>query len=89
MHCANRSDSIAEFKSTDIPLPLSDGRPKVTAVILDYNKGERVIENVRGLLGQKVDFELEVIVADNSCNARNAQILAPLGQLDGVSLFIN
>ena len=89
MHGVNRSDSIAKFESADAPLSLPQERPKVTAVILDYNKGERVVENVRGLLEQRLGFGLEIIVADNSCNARNAEILAPLAQLSGVSLFIN
>jgi N-acetylglucosaminyl-diphospho-decaprenol L-rhamnosyltransferase len=62
---------------------------KVSAVILDFNKAGRVVENVKGLLRQQTDFAIEIIVADNSCNPANAAILAPLAELPGVRLFIN
>ncbi|GGF27310.1 glycosyl transferase [Aliidongia dinghuensis] len=61
----------------------------MTAVILDYNKARRVVENVRGLLRQRGRFKLEIIVADNSCNPANAAILAPLAEHDGVKLLVN
>lgn len=64
-------------------------RPKVSAVILDFNKAARVVENVKGLLRQQTDFAIEIIVADNSCNPANAAILAPLADLPGVRLLIN
>jgi GT2 family glycosyltransferase len=82
-------DGIINVKSVDSrPFPFGN-IPKVTAIILDYNKAQRVVENVRGLLSQKTKFEIEIIVADNSCNPRNAATLAPLAQVNGVTLFIN
>lgn len=63
--------------------------PKVSAVILDFNKAGRVVENVKGLLRQQTDFAIEIIVADNSCNSENAAILEPMGEMPGVSLFIS
>ena len=61
----------------------------VTAIILDYKKAEKVVENVHGLLRQQMEFQLEIIVADNSCDRRNAEILAPLSEIPAVKLFIN
>jgi N-acetylglucosaminyl-diphospho-decaprenol L-rhamnosyltransferase len=78
-----------EIKSVDGASVSPEILPKVTAIILDYNKGTRVVENVCGLLKQKIDFTLEIIVADNSCDPRNATVLAPLAALPGVTLIIN
>lgn len=61
----------------------------VSAVILDYKKADRVVENVHGLLRQELDGGLEIIVADNSCDRGNAETLAPLGEIPNVRLIIN
>jgi len=82
-------DSIVKMEVADtLSLSFHD-MPTVTAIILDYNKADRVVENVRGLLNQEADFKIEIIVADNSCNYKNATILAPLAKLDGVKLIVN
>ncbi len=49
--------------------------PKVSFLILDFLKGEKVLENIRGILAQEFSGKKEIIVVDNSCNSRNAQIL--------------
>jgi GT2 family glycosyltransferase len=64
-------------------------RPLVSAIILDYAKGARVVENVRGLQRQSVDFPLEIIVADNSCDPENARHLERIRGVPNVHLIIN
>ncbi len=66
--------------------------PKVktaTAVILDYFKGEKVVANVKSLLKQKTDFALDIVVADNSCDDKNASLLKPLAKKEHVQVVIN
>ncbi len=48
---------------------------KVTIVIVDYFKAERLLKNVEFLAKQEVDFGFKVIVIDNSCSEKNAKIL--------------
>jgi len=62
---------------------------KATIIILDYMKGARVVENVKSILKQAVDFGIKIIVIDNSCNAKNAAILKSLADLSNVSVRIS
>jgi GT2 family glycosyltransferase len=48
---------------------------KVSILILDYLKADRVIKNVKSLLKQQINFDLEICVVDNSANLRNSQKL--------------
>jgi GT2 family glycosyltransferase len=48
---------------------------KLTIIILNYSKTERVVENVDLLLKQKVDFGYKIIVVDNSGKKENVKIL--------------
>lgn len=82
-------DGTVKVEGADIRPSPSHEMPTITAIILDFHKAERVVENVRGLLNQKANFKIDIIVADNSCSSRNSNILAPLSQLAGVKLFIN
>ncbi|MDP1884138.1 MAG: glycosyltransferase [Candidatus Moranbacteria bacterium] len=69
---------------------MSPNNVKLTVVILDFMKGQRVIENVKLVLEQKVDFILKIIVIDNSCDKRNADILRQgLGDAENIELVIN
>jgi GT2 family glycosyltransferase len=63
---------------------------KATAIILDFMKGARVVENVKSILAQKTDFKIKIIVIDNSCHAGNVEILrAGLEGLKRVKLVVN
>jgi len=63
---------------------------KATAIILDFMKGARVVENVKSILAQETNFGLKIFVIDNSCDEKNAAILREgLHDLPGVKLVIN
>ncbi len=62
---------------------------KLTIAILDYKKANRVIENVSFLLNQKTSFGFDVIVVDNSCDEKNAQILKNNIDRNKIKLVIN
>lgn len=62
---------------------------KASVIILDYHKSRRVVKNVESLMAQKVDFEFEVIIVDNSANPKNAKKLAPLSKYKNIKVFIN
>ncbi len=62
---------------------------KVSIVILDFFKAEKVLDNVKSILTQVVDFEVEIIIVDNSVNERNALILKKLEKEKSVRLIIN
>ncbi len=62
---------------------------KVSIVILDFFKAEKVVENVKGIFAQKTDFEIEVIVVDNSVNEKNASLLKELEKEKNVRLILN
>ena len=64
-------------------------KPKASIIILDFFKSRRVVKNVESIVAQKVDFEYEIIVVDNSANPLNAQKLAPLSKYPNVTIFIN
>ena len=61
----------------------------ISVIILDFLKADRVIKNVDWLLSQKWDFELEIIIVDNSCNKNNADKLLTLEKNKKVSVIIN
>jgi len=62
---------------------------KVSIVILDFFKAAKVVENVKSILAQKVDFEIEIIVVDNSVNEENTSILEQLEKEKNVRLIIS
>lgn len=64
-------------------------RPKVSVVILDFLKSKRVCENVESLQKQQTDFDFEVIIVDNSCNAENAEKINSLQKFENVQIQIN
>ena len=61
---------------------------KVCLIILDFLKADRVVSNVKLLQKQKINFELQIIVADNSCNPKNAEKLQTLKELANVEVKI-
>lgn len=64
-------------------------KPKASIIILNYLKSKRVVENVESILKQQVDFPIEVIVIDNSCNKEHAERLKKLEQHENVQVHIN
>ena len=62
---------------------------KISVIILDYLKADRVVENVKSLKAQKWHFELEIVVVDNSINESNASKLEELESMDNVRLIVN
>lgn len=64
-------------------------KPKASIIILDFMKADRVCENVKSILKQKIDFEIDVIVIDNSVNEENAQKLNQLKKYSNVKVHIN
>lgn len=62
---------------------------KASVVILDFKKADRVTQNVKSILAQKTNFDVEVIVVDNSCDETNAKKLQPLKHHPNVQLLIN
>lgn len=62
---------------------------KLTTVILDYKKAERVLDAVDSLMGQKISFDHEIIVVDNSVDKKNAEILSSLKKHKNLKLIIN
>lgn len=61
----------------------------VSIVIVDFFKAKRVLENVSKVLSQQGDFEVEVIVIDNSIDAENQGILSECTAMKQVTLIIN
>ena len=53
---------------------------KISVIILNYLKAERVAENIDFLSKQEWDFELEIILVDNSCNKNEEKILNKLNK---------
>jgi N-acetylglucosaminyl-diphospho-decaprenol L-rhamnosyltransferase len=64
-------------------------KEKVSILILDYLKSKRVIENVELLQKQQTNFDVEIIIADNSCNLENRKKLESLEKFDNVRLIFN
>ena len=62
---------------------------KLTIIILDFLKAQRVLENVEKLQKQEVDFDFQIILIDNSCNKENACCLKKLLKYENVNLKIN
>lgn len=63
--------------------------PKASIVILDFLKSRRVCENVASIQQQKVNFDYEVIIIDNSCNEANARRLETLRSEPKIRVLIN
>ncbi len=64
--------------------------PKVSIIIVDFKKADRVIRNVESIANQNVNFDIEVIVIDNSCDSVNADKLRTLKAYgNAVKVYIN
>jgi N-acetylglucosaminyl-diphospho-decaprenol L-rhamnosyltransferase len=61
----------------------------ISVVIVDFFKAERVLINVANVLSQQGDFDIEVIVIDNSLNEENQQILSKYAENNNVTLIFN
>ncbi len=60
---------------------------KVSAIILNTSKPYEVLKNVESLFLQNRNFDLEIIIVDNSGLQRNREILYPLHQRENVRLL--
>ena len=63
--------------------------PTICAVIVDYRKAARVVQNVRSLRRQQTAERLDIVVIDNSVDPANARILRALDDEPGVRLVVN
>ena len=63
--------------------------PKVSIIISNYFKASRVVQNVKTILAQKINFDVEIIVSDNSVDVKNARILKTLKKYKNVKVIIN
>ncbi len=61
----------------------------ISVVIVDYFKAQRVIENVDKVLSQQGDFDIEVIIIDNSVDEENQKVLSKYRDHDNVTLIFN
>jgi GT2 family glycosyltransferase len=68
---------------------MKKGPIKASIVILDFLKSKRVCENVESIHRQVADFDFEVIIVDNSCNASNAEKLDSLRKFKDVQILTN
>jgi len=62
---------------------------KISIVILDFLKSKRVVKNVDHIHKQETDFDVEIIIADNSCNKENREKLETLKKFDDITLIFN
>ena len=62
---------------------------KLSIIILDYYKAEKVLKNVSGLLDQIVGFEFDIYIVDNSLDKNNAFLLNTLKGKANVKVIIN
>ncbi|MCD5382732.1 glycosyltransferase family 2 protein [Candidatus Gracilibacteria bacterium] len=63
--------------------------PKISVIILNYLKAKRVIENINFLKNQKGDFDLEIILVDNSCDKNEKEILSKLKKNNNLKIIFN
>ncbi len=63
--------------------------PKLTIIILDYLKAKYVVENVKTLMSQDINFDYKIIVIDNSCNKKNEAFLKKNLNYPNLELIIN
>lgn len=61
---------------------------KISVIILDFLKAELVLKNVEWILKQKWNFNIEIIIVDNSCNKNNEKILKTLEKNTNIKLLI-
>lgn len=54
---------------------MAETATRVTAVLVNYRKGQRVLESVASLAAQSIGNRIDIVVVDNSDDAREAGIL--------------
>ena len=62
--------------------------PNILVMVLNFMKAERVLLAVADILKQEGNFEMEVVVGDNSCDTQQAEILSKLKSNKRVNLQI-
>lgn len=61
---------------------------KVTVVVVDFRKAERVVEQVKSLKKQEVPWGVKIVVVDNSVNGENAKVLERVEVEENVEVII-
>ena len=51
---------------------------KLSILILDFLKAEKIAKNLSSILSQKTNFNFEILIGDNSCDQKNRAILENL-----------
>lgn len=76
-------------KVTHSPDPAASKKYTAVITIVDFFKGERVLQNVQALLAQENCPDIKICVIDNSCDKKNRQALSLLDDYDNVHLKFN
>ncbi len=63
-------------------------RPKILVMVLNFMKAERVLLAVKDILNQEGEFDIDLVVGDNSCDSKQAEILQVLDGQENVKLKI-
>lgn len=63
-------------------------KPKILVMVLNFMKAERVLLAVKDILNQEGEFDIDLVVGDNSCDSKQAEILQVLEGQENVKLKI-
>jgi len=63
-------------------------KPKILVMVLNFMKAERVLLAVKDILNQEGEFDIDLVVGDNSCDSKQAEILQVLDGQENVKLKI-
>lgn len=63
-------------------------KPKILVMVLNFMKAERVLLAVKDILNQEGEFDIDLVVGDNSCDSKQAEILQVLEGQKNVKLQI-
>jgi N-acetylglucosaminyl-diphospho-decaprenol L-rhamnosyltransferase len=64
-------------------------KPKLSIIIVDYMKAKNVVQSVQSITEQETNFDIEILVIDNSVNKKNAEELEKVKYFPNIKLIIN
>ena len=76
------------MESTKQSITGNKERLKVLILILNFKKAKRVLQGVSDLYNQKINFDIQVVVGDNSCDKEEADLLSSLRKYPNLELRI-
>jgi len=76
------------MESTKQSITGNKERLKVLILILNFKKAKRVLQGVADLYNQKINFDMQVVVGDNSCDKEEADLLSSLSKYPNLELRI-